>query len=145
MSQENVEVVRKALDIWNAFMHGELNAETTGEAGAPFVDPQIELIWHGERTMPDQPQRLQGIPEILTFWEQMRGAYVELELKPLEIIEAPDGRVVTPLRQSARGRESGIPLVFHYFLVWTIRQGRVRRQEVFRHRADALEAAGLRE
>jgi hypothetical protein len=145
MSEENVEIVRKALDLWDGFMRGELKGEAVAEAGARFVDPQIELIWHGERTMPDQPQHLHGVPEIVGFWEQMRGAWAELKLEPLEIIVAPDDRVMTPLRQSARGRESGVPIVFHSFLVWTIRQGRVRTMELFRHRADGLEAAGLRE
>ena len=95
--------------------------------------------------MPDQPQRLQGVPEILRFWEQMRGAYVQLELEPLEIIKAPDGRVVTPLRQSARGERAASHSCSTTLFVWTVRQGRVRGMELFRHRADTLEAAGLRE
>jgi hypothetical protein len=37
------------------------------------------------------------------------------------------------------------PIVIHIFYLWTIRDGNVRKMEVFRHRADALEAAGLRE
>jgi len=35
--------------------------------------------------------------------------------------------------------------VIHFFEVFTIRDGKVRRMEVFRHRADALEAAQLSE
>jgi hypothetical protein len=35
--------------------------------------------------------------------------------------------------------------VIHIFQLWTIRDGRVRKLELFRHRADALEAAGLRQ
>ena len=41
--------------------------------------------------------------------------------------------------------ESGVPIVIHFFQLWTIRDGKVRRIEYFRHRADALEAAGLSE
>jgi hypothetical protein len=145
MSEENVEVIRKALDVWNAFMRGELSAEAAVEATSPFVDPQAEQIWHGERQLPDQPQRLRGMPEVLRFWEEMTAAWIEMEIEPLEFIDGQDGRVVTPCRQSARGRESGVPIVFHSFLVWTIQQGRVRSLELFRHRADALEAAGLSE
>jgi hypothetical protein len=45
----------------------------------------------------------------------------------------------------AGGREGGVPIVFHYFFVCTIREGTVRNLDLFRHRADALEAAGLSE
>ncbi len=145
MSEENVEIVHKALDVYNAFMRGELSVEAAVEAAAPVTHPQVELIWHGERAMPDQPQRLRGIPENLRFWEQFAGAWTEMKVEPLEFIAAPGDRVATPLRQSGRGRESGVPIVFHSFVVWTIRQGTVRKMELFRHRAEALEAAGLRE
>jgi ketosteroid isomerase-like protein len=145
MSEENVEIVRKCLDVHNAFMRGELSREAAVEATAQFVDPQLEHVWHAEQTMPDVPQHLRGVPEFLRFWEQLTGAWTEMRIEPLEFIEASDGRVVTPCRQSGRGRESGIPIVFHSFLVWTIRQGRLRKTELFRHRAEALEAAGLRE
>jgi ketosteroid isomerase-like protein len=141
MSEENVEIVRKAFDAFNAFGRGELTAEDVAEV----VDPQIEFDWHDERTMPDLPQHLRGTSEILEFAEQMRSAWAEVTLEPLEFIEAPDGRVLTLSRQRSRGRESGVPVVNHVFHLWTIRDGKVRRIELFRHRADALEAAGLPE
>lgn len=60
-----------ALDGLNAFTHDELSAEANCQSRRAVVDPRIELIWHDEWTMPDQPQRLQGVPEILRFWEQI--------------------------------------------------------------------------
>jgi ketosteroid isomerase-like protein len=140
MSRENVEVVRKALDALNAFMRDEL----TGDAAANLVDPQIEFDWHDKRTIPDLPQHLRGVPEFIGFWEQYRSAWDDLVTEPLEFIEAPEDRVLTPIRQSGRGRESGVPIEIHFFQVWTIRDGKVRKVELFRHRGDALEAAGLR-
>ncbi len=141
MSEENVEIVRSALDAINAFNRGELS----GEAAADLADPQIEFHWHGERTMPDLSQHLRGVPQFIGFWEQYRSAFADLVLEPLEFIEGPDDRVLTPIRQSGRGRESGVPIEIHFFQVWTIRDGNVRKGELFRHRADALEAAGLGE
>jgi hypothetical protein len=38
-----------------------------------------------------------------------------------------------------------VPVTVHAFHLWTIREGKVREMELFRHRADALEAAGLSE
>jgi hypothetical protein len=45
----------------------------------------------------------------------------------------------------AEAGNGGVPIVIHFFEVFTIRDGRLREIEFFRHRADALEAAGLSE
>ena len=141
MSEENVEIVRKSLDAFNAFLRGELPSEALEQ----FADPKIEFIWHGDRTMPDQPQHLAGSPAILGFWEQLRSAWADLAMELLECIDAPEDRVLIFLRQTGRGRESGVPVEVHAFQLVTIRDGRIRRMELFRHRSDALEAAGLSE
>jgi ketosteroid isomerase-like protein len=141
MSQENVEIVRKGFDVFNASGRGELTAEEIAE----FIDPQIEIYWHDERTLPDLPQHLRGLPEVRRFGEQMRSSWVEQTLEIVEVIQAQGDRVLTLSRQRYRGRESGVPIVIHIFQLWTIRDGRVRKLELFRHRADALEAAGLQE
>jgi ketosteroid isomerase-like protein len=140
MSEENVEVVRTRLNEWYAFMRGELSSE----AFTGTFDPQIELHWH-EQTYPDTPQHLRGVAEIMAFSEQYRDGWVDLVGEPLELVEASGGRVLGLIRQRGRGRESSVPIVIHYFAVWTIRDGNVRQIEYFRHRAEALEAAGLRE
>ena len=136
-----MEIVRKATDAVNAFMRGELSSEGLTE----FADEQFEFRWYDDRTLPDLPQHLQGTPAGIGMIEQLRSAWADLTWEPLEFIEAPDDRVVTALRLSGRGREGGVPLVVHYFQVWTIRDEKVRKGEIFRHRADALEAAGLSE
>ena len=141
MSEENLQIVRASIDGHNAVMRGELSSEAYVEA----FDPQIELQWHDQRTYPDTPQRLRGAAEVITFTEQYRGGWVDVVLEALELIEAPAGRVLAFLRQSGRGRESGVPIVIHFFEVCTIRSGKLRHIEYFRHRADAMEAAGLRE
>jgi ketosteroid isomerase-like protein len=141
MSQENVALARRTGDNIYAFMQGELS----NEAFAETLDPQIELHWHDQRTYPDIPQHLRGVPDIIEFAEQYRNAWEDLAQEPLEFIEAPDDRVLASIQQSGRGRESGVPIVIHFFEILTIRDGRVRQIEYFRHRADALEAAGLSE
>jgi ketosteroid isomerase-like protein len=66
-------------------------------------------------------------------------------LLPCKRKAAPRDRVLTLIRQTGRGRQSGVPIEYHYFELFTIRDGKVLQIEFFRHRADALEAAGLRE
>ena len=133
MSQENVEFVRRALDAFNAFMRGELSREEVMNLG----DPQFEFRWHDERTMPDLPQNLPGPDAFIEFWEQLGSAWDDLTVEALELIEAPHDRVLALTRQSGRGRESRVPVDVHSFQLWTIRDGKVRRIEYVRHRADA--------
>jgi ketosteroid isomerase-like protein len=142
MSQENVEeLVRRFGDAINAFMRNELSSEALAE----LLDPEMEVYWHDQRTYPDAPQHLRGIPEFIEFTEQYRSAWDHLAHEPLELIEVSDDRVLVSIRQSGRGRESGVPIMIHFLELFTIRHGKLRKVEYFRHRADALEAAGLPE
>jgi hypothetical protein len=140
MSQ-NADTVRQDVDAFNAFMHGELSHE----AYADRFDPQLELLWRDRQTYPDFPQHLRGLAELITLFEQLRDGWIDLVYELLEVIEVPDGRVLALARQSARGRQSGVPVVIHFFALCTIRDGKTRKIEYFRHRADALQAAGLGE
>jgi hypothetical protein len=53
--------------------------------------------------------------------------------------------VVAAICQRGVGEESGAATELRYFQVWSFRGGKVIRLEGFRERAEALEAAGLRE
>jgi ketosteroid isomerase-like protein len=141
MSEENVEIVRTAIDSFKAFMRDDLSSDAYVE----WVDPEIELHWRDQQEYPDFPQHLRGAAEFIAFSEQYRERWVDLVQQPLEVIDVPDGRVLLLTRQSGRGRESGVPIVIHFFQLWTIRDGKVWQIEYFRHRANALEAAGLSE
>jgi ketosteroid isomerase-like protein len=141
MVNENAELARRWPDSFNAFMRDELSSD----AYADQFDRQVEVRWHDQRTYPDAPQHLQGVPDVITFTEQYRSTWDDLALEPLEFIEGTDGRFLVFIRQTGRGRESGVPIVIHFFELLTIRDGKLRKLEFFRHRADALEAAGLRE
>ena len=138
---ESTDTIRQATDARNAFMRGELS----NEAYAEHLDPQIELLWPDRQMYPDFPQHLRGLAECIAFAEQYRDGWIDLVREVLEVIEVPDGRVLALVRQSGRGRQSGVPIVIHFFELSTIRDGKVRKMEHFRHRADALQAAGLDE
>ena len=140
MSQ-NADTIRQATDALNAFMRGGLSNEEFAER----FDPQIEVLWRDRQTYPDFPQHLRGLAEAIAFLEQVRNGWIDLVYELLEVIEVPDDRIVTLFRQSGRGRQSGVPIVFHYFELDTVRDGKVLKIEYFRHRADALQAAGLSE
>ena len=61
-----------------------------------------------------------------------------------EIVDAGD-RVVVMVHHSGRGRTSGIEVDQRYAMVWTVRDGRVMRMDLYPTRAEALEAVGLAE
>jgi hypothetical protein len=63
----------------------------------------------------------------------------------LEVSEVPGCRVLSLVRESTSGRQSGVPITFHYFVLSTIRAGKFTKVEYFRHRKDVLKAAGLSE
>ena len=140
MSQENVEVVRKGFDAFNAFMRGERSEE----ALAALTDPDFEYEWPAEPELP-KPDHHRGVPEVFAAMKQVQSAWIGFAWEPREFIEAAGNRVLTTVRASGRDRESGLPVESQFFQVITIRDGRVRKLDFFRHRAEALEAAGLSE
>jgi ketosteroid isomerase-like protein len=141
MSEDAFETVRKLRDSFNAYMQGDVSSEELTH----LLHPDVEYVWRDRRTYPDTPQHLRGVAEVVTFMEQFRDGWADLAQEPLEHIQAPGGRVVVLVRQTGRGRESGVPIEIHFFELCTIRDGKLRRAEYFRHRADALDAAGLSE
>ena len=103
------------------------------------------MIWRDRQTYPDFPQQLGGTPEFIAFAEQYQERWVDLVVELLEVIEAPGDRVLALIRQSGRGRLGGVPIVIHFFELCTIRDEKLSKIEFFRHRGDALQAAGLEE
>ncbi|MGA6948249.1 MAG: nuclear transport factor 2 family protein [Solirubrobacterales bacterium] len=140
MPKENVEIVRNAFDAFNAFMRGE-GAE---KALAALADPEFEYDWPAERDLP-KPDHHRGVPEVFASTKQVQSKWIDFVWEPLEFIEAPGNRVLTTVRQTGRARESGLPVESQFLQVFTIRDGRVRKLDFFRHRDEALEAAGLSE
>jgi ketosteroid isomerase-like protein len=130
MSQENVDVVRQSFDVFNAFARGQLSTEALFDTH----HPQVNVHWHGEQTYPDTPQDLRGAAAVIAFTEQYRSGFADMFVEPLELIEALDGRVWGLLRQSGRGRQSGVPLVIHFFAVWTIQRERCASRDPSRAR-----------
>jgi ketosteroid isomerase-like protein len=134
MSQENVEVVRRGLEALN---RGDL------DGALDMYDPQavVKTLLSGTARGRDQ------LRVVIERREQDIGA---VQYHPDEFIDAGETVVGVVHVSHARGRLSGIrdedfgaapALAF----TWTIRNGLVVGQEMFRSRAEALEAAGLSE
>jgi ketosteroid isomerase-like protein len=132
MSNENVELVRRGLEAFNL---GDF------DAALEFADPEVE--WHDAPDMPDTGTYL-GHDAVRKRWEAMHEALDGFYAEPERFFDAGD-QVVVFLRVGGTGRGSGIPVDRRVAHVWTIRNGKGTRVDVYTDRDKALEAAGVRD
>ncbi len=132
MSQENVELIRGG---YEAFARGDVDA-VLGR-----LDPEIEL-----RPAPEFPgeDSYHGHAGFLAYSERWLESWEEYRIIPEEFIEVGD-RVVVVHRAVGRGKGSGIDVETRAAHVWTIRERKIVRLEIFRAPVDAVEAVGLEE
>ena len=133
MSQENVEVIRRLYEHW-----------TTGDFPADPFDPDVEHSRIGAQT-PDMEGRWLGLDEFSTVFREYLQALSDLRIEAERIIDLSGDRVLVLSRQTARGKQSGVPVEHELGELFTLRDGKIVRYESYWNRAEALEAAGLRE
>ena len=137
MSKEAVERIRRG---YEAFNRGDL-ADAVKD-----LDPNIE--WRIPFQLPDSPpdETYRGHDGVMHFWASWRAAFDDFSVEIEEIIDAGD-RVVVLAGVRGRGAVSGADVETPTFpQVWTMGDdGRPIRVEMYRSRAEALEAAGVRE
>jgi ketosteroid isomerase-like protein len=133
MSQENVEVVRKALALYN---------RRDFEALQALNHPDVELDWSASRAVFAGVYR--GWPEVLRFYKNVfADVFEENVIEPERFIESGDS-VVVPNTGHVRGRD-GIHAVARSALLFEVRDGWIVRIRLYQETRAALEAVGLRE
>jgi len=132
MSQENVEAVRRAIQVFN---------RDGPEAATAFMDSEIE--WHD---MPEQPDAgvHHGREGFLAAVEQFAGGFEDFRVLVDEIFDHGD-QVITYNRTFGRGAGSGATFEQRGACVWTLRNGSIVRVEWFGTQREALKAVGLEE
>ncbi len=133
MSRENVELASKAFDALN---------QGGVEALLVYLDPEIEWI-STPGFLPDAEDRF-GHEGVRRWFEMLGELFDDVRWEAEEFIDAGD-RVMVAATTTARGKGSGIPAELTLFHVFTVRDGKAVREESYRDRNQALEAAGLRE
>jgi ketosteroid isomerase-like protein len=136
MSQENVEVVRRCVELVRPFDEESLGSRV----GTDLLDPRLEVHDHDS---PDLTVLL-GHDGFLRWIDDWDEAWEDWSVEPEEYIEAGD-RVVVVTRLSARGRGSGVPLVRRDAHVWTVRNGKAVRLDYYGSSTEGLKAVGVRE
>ena len=133
MSQKNVEVVRRALE---AFPRGDL------EEMLSYMDPEGEL--HSAIVGGAEGNVYRGHEGFRRWYADSFDSFESLQNEWSEFRDLGD-RVLALGRVRARGRESGVELDSPLGWVFTVRRGKLVKAEGFLSRAQALEAAGLRD
>jgi ketosteroid isomerase-like protein len=131
MSQENVEIVRRGYEHFGAT--GDLLAE---DAAPDFVWDMSKF-----RGWPEQ-QTYEGLEGTRVFLHDWLEAWDEWELEIDAFHDAGD-KVVTIVRQRGKSKASGLPVEMAFGQVWTIRDGKSVRMEMYADAGEALVAAGL--
>ena len=84
-----------------------------------------------------------GHDGIRRYFEDISSAWEEWRVDVHETAAAPGGRVIIEMTMHARGKGSGAPLAAFAAHIWTLRDGRLVRNELFRDRTQAEQAAGM--
>jgi ketosteroid isomerase-like protein len=131
VSQENVEIVRAAIDAHN---RGDIDA-TFKDAAPDFEYDQTRALGIDRGVF--NLEEFQGLLSTFTdIWESFT-------IGADELIDAGEA-VVMPFANVARGRD-GIEVEARGFWVWTIREGLIVRLCLYQERHEALAAVGLSE
>jgi ketosteroid isomerase-like protein len=130
MSEENVEVVRKAI----AYEYHGVGDRAEAEA---IFDPQVVL-----NPIDEGPSS--GFEAMRADMERWASAFDELKVTVEEIIDAGIKSSWSRITKG-RGRESGVEVDTRFYEVYTLREGKVSRVDEYADRAEALEAVGLSE
>ena len=139
MSQENVGAVRQMIEGFLAFQNGDPSALA---AALAVLDPDIE--WHGTAGGLDEGQVAHGYEELAQAFAENFEAWEKLVLETERYIDVGD-RVIVFWHEIARSRHSEQEMETNTAVVYTVRDGRVVEARGYMDRAEALEAAGLRE
>ena len=129
MASENVELARRGLEAIN---RGDLDAVM--ELVDAEVKAYIPTEMANEGTYRGSAEFRQMVEAWLEPWEEYR-------VEPHEFVERGD-QIVVPLKQSARGRGSGVEVEMEAAFVLSARGGRLVAWRLYADPAEALASVG---
>ena len=132
MSQENIEIVQRHVEAWN---------RRDLETWLATFRPDAEIDWSRARGPFKGVYRGSGEHE--AFWDVFWSTFEDVQLENYGFAEA-GSEVVYSQTAHLRGRQ-GIEVIARSTQVFTLENGQITCLRMFQERAEALEAAGLRE
>jgi uncharacterized protein len=132
MSQENVEIVKRAYQAWDR----RDMAAVLGEC-----HPDIE--WWEREDVPD-PTVHRGLDAVGARFAELDDVWIGLTLEPREFIDAGDF-VVVMFCLTGRGRASHAPIAENEVQAFRLRNTKIIELREYSDKAEALKAVGLAE
>jgi ketosteroid isomerase-like protein len=132
MPRAEIEAVRA---VYEAISRGDWDAALRD------TGPDFEFIPPDQNPMAGT---YRGAEAVRGFFAELWAAFEEVTVEPGPFLEA-DGSIVVSLLMTLSLSDSGAKVEMRITHVWTMRDGRPVRLEVFLAREDALSAAGLSE
>jgi ketosteroid isomerase-like protein len=142
LSEENVEIVRQGNEAYNEALRAPNPREAIRAWLERFFDPEIE--WELPDLAALEQPVYHGIDGVMEFFEGLFEGFEQVRQVAERFIDCGD-RVLVFVRSEARGRIAGLDINETWAFLITLRDGKRVRQQVFRNREEALEAAGLKE
>jgi ketosteroid isomerase-like protein len=138
MSQENIEVIEQLYE--RVIAAGKLEDEDAARLVPEFFDPEIHL--RQMSAFVDTTGDFYGYPGLVDSTRELVRSFSNLGFHPEEIRAAGE-QVAAVALATGIGRRSGAPIETRVGHLFTLREGRVVRWEVFDDPADAFRTVGL--
>ena len=108
------------------------------EDGLRGLDDDFEWV------VPNHPEGAvrHGADSVIEFFREWIEPWEKLDID-WELEEAGPDAALAVIQMRGRGRVSGVPAEMHFFQLWTFRDGRAVRMEMFTDSDEARRAAGL--
>ena len=132
MAETNADLVHRAIEAMNTVNEGGM--ETLRE----LLHPEFEVTT--PPSLASEPDTYRGAEGVQRYFDSFYEAMDRVRFEANEIRDFGD-RVVVAFTLRARGRTTGIEAEQHAALVWTLRDGKALRLEVFPTLEEALAAA----
>jgi ketosteroid isomerase-like protein len=108
------------------------------EAALEVCDPEIEFL----SVLALDGRAYRGHDGIRQYFVDVAAAWERYHVEVHRVVDAPDGRVAIVMTMHVRGRGSGVAISDPTGHVWTLRNGRLLRNRVYREPDEALAAVG---
>jgi ketosteroid isomerase-like protein len=136
MSEENVEIVRRALEA--GWRRPKPDFATVND----LFHPDHELLSSTTRAEGGSQRGAQGFREVLGSLDE---AFESWEGSVEQVRSIDKERVLVTAVMTALGKRGGVPVKQRFWYVVTVRDGKLTRTEGYTSVEEALEAAGLSE
>ena len=150
MSEENVETVRRFYEALERAVIAYWNPRSIADAlSDDDLDPDAmatfgllapDIVWSAGPF-----GTYQGRVAMASAWDDLLEVADDYRLSVRELHDCADGRVFTAIDRTIKATASGIHTTIPVFAVIAVRDGLIAAIDEYVDRAEALEAAGLRE